>query len=170
NHPFKNTGKELSMQHIFIAFTLLIALLGSNTAAQENTGYSLRLYGNGSGDIDRVKIPLDAPPTAVDVGGDFTIEFFMRTPAGENGSGDCVSGNAGWIYGNIIADRDIFNDGDYGDYGISLFGASGVIAFGVSQGGSGETLCGSTNVADDAWHHIAVTRNATTGVLNLYVD
>ena len=162
------------MQYVLIACALLVTLLGSSMASQstlaQDAGYSLRLFGNGTGDADRVKIPVDAPPTAVDIGGDFTIEFFIRVPANENGSGSCVTGDAGWTYGNIIVDRDIFNDGDYGDYGIALFGASGVIGFGVSQGGSGETLCGSINVVDEAWHHIAVTRSATTGVLSLYVD
>jgi len=51
-----------------------------------------------------------------------------------------------------------------------LFGEAGVIAFGVTRGGNGETLCGSINVVDDVWHHIAVTRSADTGLLSLYVD
>lgn len=162
------------MRYLLLACWLLLTLsLGStglrNTLAQEEA-YSLRFYGNGVNGIDRVKIPLDAPPTAVDVGGDFTIEFLIRVPADENGSGSCVTGNAGWTFGNIIVDRDIFNDGDYGDYGIALFGEGGVLAFGVSRGNAGETVCGSINVVDDAWHHIAVTRSADTGLLSLYVD
>ena len=49
-------------------------------------GSSLRFFGTGSGDIDRVKIQLDAPARPVDVGGDFTLEFWMKTASG-NGSG-----------------------------------------------------------------------------------
>lgn len=162
------------MRYITIVSLLFLVLVGSSNGFQdafaESDAFSLRFYGNGVNDIDRVKIPVDAPPTAVDVGGDFTIEFFLRVPADENGSGACVTGNSGWTYGNIILDRDIFNDGDYGDYGIALFGEAGVIAFGVTRGGNGETLCGSINVVDDVWHHIAVTRSADTGLLSLYVD
>lgn len=157
------------MRPTLIALILLVTGSISSTFAQ-GAGYSLRFYGNGRGDIDRVKIQIDNPERAVDVGGNFTIEFFMRAPVGANGSGSCSTGNSTWIAGNTIIDRDVFGGGDYGDYGISLFGDSGVIAFGVSRGGSGQTLCGSTNVADNNWHHIAVTRNSSSGQLRLFVD
>ena len=160
------------MRRTLIALILLVIGIGGispYTTFAQGSGYSLRFFGNGTGDIDRVKIRIDAPAKAVDVGSNFTVEFFMRTPAGENNSGSCVTSNAGWINGNTIIDRDVFGGGDYGDYGISLFGASGVIAFGVSQG-SGQTLCGSTNVSDNDWHHIAVTRNNSSGQLRLFVD
>ncbi|HMO60202.1 MAG TPA: LamG domain-containing protein, partial [Roseiflexaceae bacterium] len=59
-------------------------------------------------------------------------------------------------------------NGDYGDYGISLYG--GRIAFGVHNGSTSNTLCGSTHVADNAWHHIAVTRRLSDGRLQIFVD
>ena len=132
-------------------------------------GSSLRFFGTGSGDIDRVKIPLDAPSRPVDVGGFFTIEWWMKTAAG-NASGSCTAGGDGWINGNILIDRDVFGGGDAGDYGVSLFGTGGRLAFGVAVGGTGNTICGATNVADGAWHHVAVTRDADTGTLRLFVD
>lgn len=147
----------------------IVLVLPHPGLAQGSSG-SLRFYGNGTNDIDRVKIRLDNPARAVDVGGNFTIEFFMRVNAGENNSDGCTIGNATWITGNIIIDRDIFGSGDYGDYGVSLFGETGTIAFGVNRMASGNTLCGTTNVVDGEWHHIAVTRNATSGLLALYVD
>ncbi len=137
--------------------------------AQREAG-SLRFNGNGDNDIDRLKISLDNPPSAIDVGENFTIEFFMRANGGENSSGTCLTGNTAWVSGNTIIDRDIFGAGDFGDYGISLFGDTGAIAFGVSLGAAGVTLCGQTNVADGEWHHIALTRDNTTGVLQLFVD
>jgi hypothetical protein len=154
------------------AALFLMLLLG---AAAPAAASSLRFYGHGiaAPDLDRVKIPIDAPAVPADVGsdagaatGDFTLEFWMKANAGENGAGACISGSDGWINGNIIFDRDVYNDGDYGDYGISLF-ADG-LAFGVARGANGDGLCGTTDVADGQWHHVAATRAA--GALALWVD
>jgi hypothetical protein len=134
------------------------------------SGLALRFYGHGTDDIDRVKIRIDAPAVPADVGVDFTIEFWMRASAGENGGfANCNAGNGnGWITTNIIIDRDIFGNGDFGDYGIGL--GNGRIAFGIDRLGSGETICSTTNVADNAWHHIAVTRQSSTGQIRIFVD
>ncbi|MDW8273047.1 MAG: LamG-like jellyroll fold domain-containing protein [Chitinophagales bacterium] len=132
--------------------------------------YCLRFWGNGSGDIDRVKIPIDDPENKADIGESFTIEFYIRASQSENPLGaSAVSGNNDdWTLGHIIIDRDIFGPGDYGDYGISL--ANGRIAFGVNNGTNSYTLIGNTFVADSIWHHIAVTRNHTTGEMSIFVD
>ncbi|MDW8111689.1 MAG: LamG-like jellyroll fold domain-containing protein, partial [Candidatus Bipolaricaulota bacterium] len=133
--------------------------------------YSLRFYGTGSGDIDRVKIPIRSAHGAslpVNVGAtDFTIEFWMRFVPGENTSGPCTEGEDTWIYGNILFDRDIFGAPDYGDFGISLYG--GRIAFGVHNGASGYTICGNGTLAASQWHHIAVTRR-TNGEMRIFVN
>ncbi len=132
-------------------------------------GYSLRFFGNGYGDLDRVKIALDAPARPVDVGAaDFTLEWWMRAFAADNRSPACALGADTWLYGNILFDRNIQGPGDYGDFGVSL--AGGVIAFGVHNGTSALTLCGTRNVADGRWHHVAVTRRASDGLLSIYVD
>lgn len=132
-------------------------------------GYALRFYGNGYGDIDRVKIPLDNPARPVDVGDDFTLEFWLKALPGENAAGPVTCGaNDNWIYGNILFDRDVFGDGDYGDYGVSL--ADGRVVFGVARGANATTICGATAVDDGAWHHVAVTRRASDGRLQIYVD
>ena len=68
--------------------------------------------------------------------------------------------NDGWISGNILFDRDIYGAGAHGDFGVSLTG--GRVAFGVSAGSAGNTICGATDVADGAWHHVAVTRQSRT--------
>ncbi len=82
-------------------------------------------------DLDRVKIP-------------------PRSPGNDNG-----------ITGNIILDRDIFGDGDQGDFGISM--TYGQLAVGVHNGTSGIGLCGTQVVADGSWHHIAITRPLSDG-------
>ena len=135
-------------------------------AEPASTGYALRFYGNGVSDIDRVKVRID-PHTPADVGGDFTIEFWMKTTAS---GGTCTPGASGdgWITGRTIIDRDVYGGGDHGDYGIAL--ASGRICFGVARGTSGRTIYGSTTVANGQWRHIAVTRNASSGQMQIFVD
>ncbi|MGH7292520.1 MAG: LamG-like jellyroll fold domain-containing protein, partial [Myxococcota bacterium] len=155
--PFSSTGTDPDG-----AFTIA----GPTAAAG---GFSLRFNGTGSDDIDRVKIALGNPARPVDVGGDFTLEFWMKSSAG-NASGACVAGSDGWINGNIIFDRDVFGTGDDGDYGLSLFGTGGRLAFGVARGGSAQTICGTANVANGAWHHVAVTRASGSGAMRLFVD
>ncbi len=144
-------------------------ILSSNQTPAPNT-YALRFYGNGTGDIDRVKIPVVQNNTSLpmNIGAtDFTIEFWMRFVPNENQSGACVEGNDTWINGNIIFDRDIFGTPDYGDFGISLYG--GKIAFGVHNGSTGYSICGNTLLSANTWHHIAVTRT-TTGVMRIFVN
>ena len=143
-------------------------ILQTTGSAARNTDYSLRFYGHGVDDVDRVRIPID-PPVPADVGvTDFTFEWWMKATLEQNGSPGCAPGGDNWIYGNIIFDRDIWGPGDHGDYGISL--AGGRIAFGANNGDSGETLCGSVLVADGSWHHVAVTRHRADGLLRIFVD
>ncbi|MEJ5225606.1 MAG: PQQ-dependent sugar dehydrogenase, partial [Anaerolineales bacterium] len=168
----------MKTRNLFFAITLIVVLLvvtgtlpagwQARATSLPPTSASLRFYGHGVSDIDRVKILLDAPPTAVDVGGDFTLEFWLKAQPGANSSSTCTEGGVNWINGNIILDRDVYGDGDYGDYGVSL--AGGRIAFGVAQGSNANTICGTTNIADGNWHHVALTRNAATGQLRIFVD
>jgi hypothetical protein len=147
---------------------ICVLILQTSKSMAQNNGYSLRFYGHGVDDVDRVKIPID-PPVPADVGAtDFTFEWWMKATIEENGSPSCTPGGDNWIYGNIIFDRDIWGPGDYGDYGISL--AGGRIAFGANNGDSGETLCGSVLVADGSWHHVAVARHCADGLLRIFVD
>jgi len=138
-----------------------------NLAAQN---YCLRFWGNGTNDVDRVKIPIDSPESAADVGNSFTIEFQLKASLSDNPLGSSVQAgnNDDWTLGHVIIDRDIFGNGDYGDYGISL--AGGKIAFGINNGALSYTLIGSQLVADDSWHYVAVTRNHTNGEMKIYVD
>jgi len=132
---------------------------------------SLRFYGTGAGDVDRLKIRLEdlslGPPA--DVGAqDFTLEWWMKVVPGENtaAAADCASGSA-WRSGNLLLDRD--RGGQDRDYGVSL--AGGRLVFGVAGNSTGEvSLCGSRSVDDGAWHHIAVQRQFSDGWLWLFVD
>ncbi len=138
-------------------------------------GYALRFFGTGSGDIDRVKIRLDDPATSqpgppADIGAtDFTIEWWMRADLLDNPAPavECGPFNVNWIFGNIIIDRDRFNQDR--KFGMSL--AGGQLVFGVSGDGTGDaTLCGTSNLADGEWHHVAVQRRRSDGRLWIFVD
>jgi hypothetical protein len=134
-------------------------------------GYSLRFYGHGVQDIDRVKVQIDAPAVPADVGvGDFTIEWWLKAnPEVNEGNATCnVPSGDGWITGNTILDRDIYGVGDHGDFGVSL--SSGQVVFGISSASYGATICSSTRVDDGLWHHIAVTRSYSIGQIRIFID
>jgi hypothetical protein len=150
------------------------SVLNDYSTYYPETDHSLRFYGNGTGDIDRVKIRVDDPANAnpgppVDVGAaDFTIEWWMKTAVGQNNASAIACGdNNNWVHGNTILDRSR-RDND-NDFGVSM--AGGHIAFGVGGAGTGDfTLCGAMPVDDGLWHHIAVERRFSDGHLWIFVD
>ena len=132
------------------------------------SGYSLRFFGTGRQDADRVKIRLD-PPVPADIGTtDFTLEFWLKATVDSNRTGPVECGaNNHWINGNTIIDRDRFNQDR--KFGLSL--AAGRAVFGVSGAGTGDlTVCGQTDLRDGGWHHIAVQRRRSDGYLWVFVD
>lgn len=131
-------------------------------------GTSLRTFGTGSSGVDRVVIALGSSTRANIGATDFTIELWLRGLHADNGGGGCTPDIDGWITGNVLVDRDVYGAGDRGDFGISL--ANGRIATGVAKVSSGITVCGTTDVLDGVWHHIAVTRRAADGRIQLWVD
>ena len=93
----------------------------------------------------------------------------MKTDTG-NASGACTAGGDNWINGNILFDRDVFGNGDFGDYGVSLFGNGGRWPSASTGWGPGRRSAGPPTSPTGAWHHVAATRNATTGQIRLFVD
>lgn len=138
----------------------------------QNAGFALRFYGSSSNDLDRVKIPLGAldgqgrltASRPVNVGDDFTIEFWMRAAAADNPIQNC---SLGWYSGHVIVDRDTFGNTD-GDYGVAI--CNNRIVFGVNGGNDDRLLVGSSPVTNNQWRHVAVTRNATTGRMQIFID
>jgi hypothetical protein len=133
---------------------------------QVNT--SLRFYGNGENDIDRIKISINRPPRPVDLGStDFTLEWWMKANPGENNAGSCTPGGESWESGNHIFDRSVYQEDGSGELGVSL--ADGRITFGVNNGAESDTLCGITDIADGNWHHVAIIRGLD-GSMRIYTD
>jgi hypothetical protein len=134
--------------------------------------FHLRFYGNAWGDYDRVKILIDDSQNGnlpIDVGNtDFTIEWWMKALSSENTSPSCTPGEEHWMDGNVILDRDVPGDGDYGEYGISIM--DGRIAFGVNNGSTSQTLCGTIPISDNRWHHVALTRHFEDGLMQIFID
>jgi hypothetical protein len=89
---------------------------------------------------------------------DLTLELFFRSPQGAGGADS-------WTAGAPI----VHVDGDAGeDLGISLT-ADGRVVAGLG-GTSVATDPALGRYDDDAWHHVALTRTASTGELVLHVD
>ena len=135
---------------------------------------SIRFFGNGinAPDQDRGKIQIDEvgnnnPGPPADVGAtDFTIEFWIKGAlADNNSSGVSCGNNENWILGNIVFDRDRYNQNR--KFGVSI--AGGYIVFGVT-GSFAYTVCSSVQVLSNTWRHIAVQRDADTGAMTIYVD
>jgi Domain of unknown function (DUF1929)/Bacterial Ig domain len=136
---------------------------------------ALRFRGQGVNDGDRVKIriddpssPFSAPPANVGAT-DFTLEFWMRGTAADNPAPAVPCGaNDNWILGNIVIDRDRYNQDR--KFGLSIAGGRAV--WGVTGSGltNALTICGATPILDDQWHHIAVQHRVSDGQMSLFVD
>ena len=116
----KRAFRRLVKPLAFLISLLIWVIMGIMPAglqpaySQAGSNLSLRLFGNGTGFIDRVEITID-PQVPADIGAtNFTLEWWMKASLAENSSpGASCGSEAGWISGNILLDRDIFGPGDY---------------------------------------------------------
>lgn len=157
--------------NIFFCLLVLFLPLLIPTRVKANFNNAIYFEGTGSNQLDRVLIPINSNSISkkADIGGsDFTIEWWMKATLQDNNTPTCSSGNDNWITGNVIVDRDIYGGGDFGDYGVSIKG--GKIAFGIHNGTSGSGICSSASVTDGNWHHIAITRQFSSGKVVLFID
>ena len=137
-------------------------------------GFSLRFNGVYNDEENRVRILIDDPTDGnpgppADIGAqDFTIEWWMKALPGENSADAITCGeNKDWLTGNMIFDRDRF--GEDRNYGVSMAGE--ILVFGVSGDGTGDlTICGTSNLGDGTWHHLALQRSSSDGWMQLFVD
>jgi len=89
-------------------------------------------------------------------GTNFSIVFWVLTTA--------TGGTANWYNGQGLVDGEV--SGTTGDFGVALVGSK--VGFGV--GNPDTTLTSVTTINNGAWHQVAVTRNAGSGLLTICVD
>jgi len=94
----------------------------------------------------------------------------MRADTGLQNGSATAGANYSWINSPIIVDRDLIGSvGSGGDFGVSM--TDGRITFGVENSAASQrTIIGTTDLRDDFRHHVAVTRDRSTGDLAVYVD
>lgn len=133
--------------------------------------YSLRFNGNGN-DVNRVRIPLEdgvSTKYPVNVGvSSFTVETWIKAAYSENTT---TATDEDARYSNIIYDRDSWGEQRGHVIGVTRSGSDLVACFGqAGSGGSWNTIFSTSNIGDNEWHHIAVTRNISGGAVKIFVD
>jgi hypothetical protein len=92
------------------------------------------------------------------VADNFTLECWFRSTQMDGATGQ-------WWQGMGLVDGEV--GGQVSDFGLSL--GAGKVLFGT--GGAFDTTIASEEVvADGAWHHVAATRQQSSGAMLLYVD
>lgn len=153
---------------------MTIARVTRNRLAQPTFNQSVEFFGTGTGDADRIKISRVSNPSAnngADIGaGDMTLELWIRTKTGNNssysGSGGSGTYTSAAIVGNALIDCDVYNRNPAFVWTLT----SGRLTFGWKTSGGDYTLVGSIDLRDGAWHHIAVCRTSSSGLVAMYVD
>jgi CSLREA domain-containing protein len=95
------------------------------------------------------------------IAGDFTISMWVKTSQTAQGTV--------WWQGYGLVDGEVGDPVD--DFGTSV--ADGKFAFGVGAtpaSGGDVTILSTTSINDGGWHHVAATRDATSGEMKVYVD
>jgi len=139
-YPFEGNAQDLSGN-------------GNNGVPSGNVTYAAGKLGAQAAQFDGTNGYVQIPLT---ISTNFTIGFWMKTTA--------TGGGSQWYNGKGLVDGEV--GGVVNDFGTALVGNKA--AFGV---GNPDTTILSTNVVNDGlWHHITATRNATNGLMQLYVD
>jgi len=132
---------------------------GEFVLAQGSTLMSNALNGGKALDVNGTTKTATAPNTSA--GDDFTIEFWIKMPANTTQAG------AKWTEGRRILAMESLTSKN--DYGISLL--DNKFAFGVRDGsGTDHTIQSTATVSPDKWYHVAVTRDKSTGKLQLFIN
>ncbi len=93
---------------------------------------------------------------------DFTVSLWLKTSQNFGSQNDLA-----WEGAGVIA-ADSPNGGAKDLIPVALTG--GQVAFNVGDGVSDNTLNSSATINDDAWHHVVVTRNQSTGERQIFID
>lgn len=109
--------------------------------------------------------------TSINVGdGEFTIEMWIRPSAtdADNGRTGVTEGaNYSGVEGNIILDAHAEN---VGAFIVGLDDGRLYLSVNFPGVGNEQTEIGTTDLRDGLWHHVAVYRAASNGLMELFVD
>ncbi len=131
-----------------------------DSSGQNNHGIARGNFSSIAGKIDAGAIGFDGVSGCVQipraVSNDFTLALWVKTTA--------TGGSSQWYAGRGLLDGDMANAGS--DFGTSLAGAKAAFGVGVPD----TTITSITSINDGNWHHVAATRDATSGEIKLYID
>ena len=91
---------------------------------------------------------------------DFTVAMWVKT------TDTAGSAGAQWWSGKGLVDGEVGGGG--ADWGTAI--VNGKFVLGVGSVSSDTTIASSVNINDGTWHHVAATRNNTSGAMAVYVD
>jgi hypothetical protein len=91
---------------------------------------------------------------------DFTVAMWVKT------TDTAGSAGAQWWSGKGLVDGEVGGGG--ADWGTAI--VNGKFVIGIGSTGGDSTFASSTNINDGTWHHVAATRNNTSGAIAVYVD
>ncbi len=143
----------------------LVAWYKFENNAQDSSGFGNHGTTGGAfsyvaGKVDAAAISFDGTSgytqIPLSVSNDFTFAFWVKTTD--------TGGGSQWWGGKGLLDGEMAGGGS--DFGTSLVGAKA--AFGV--GNPDTTILSTTSINDGNWHHVAATRNATSGEIKLFID
>lgn len=131
--------------------------------------YALEFYGDpGLSKFNSMTILLEdgVDQYPINMAGDQTVELKFRALAADN-----TATAADARYSHPLIDDDSWDDPWGRVLGLSRSGANLVLCFGVAgTSGDWDTIYGTTNVGDGEWHDVALTYNATTGAVVIWLN
>ena len=148
-----NLGSTLVANYNFENSTLDTSGFANSAVAKTNVTFVAGKVGAQAAQFDGTGSYAQIPAV---VANDFSIAYWVKTTA---------TGGAGqWYNGLGLVDGEM--PGAATDFGTSLIGNKA--AFGV--GNPDITITSTSAINDGQWHHVAATRNNTTGAMKLFVD
>ncbi|UVE18757.1 retention module-containing protein [Pseudomonas sp. LS44] len=122
-------------------------------ATAEGAGHYITFNDNG----DRIDLNSGATQALL---GSATMTFWLKTSQEGSGDGDGDS----WDQPSIIGSEQV---GDGNDIQWGVINEDGEIGFGL---GNVDGVYSKTEINDNQWHSVAISRNASTGLVSVYVD
>ncbi len=128
----------------------------SSTSRAEGAGKNL-VFNSGSDTGDHIDVSTSVTAALM---GTATLTFWINTAQAGNANG---AGSA-WSNPSIIGSEQVSGGNDI-QWG--AINAAGKIGFGL---GNVDGVYSTTSVNDSQWHNVAISRDSSTGLVNVYVD